>query len=173
MQINLTSKNTSQSLIGFLGVILLSSCATTLKGKALEHMALGASMGGVYGVTRNHYQNQNALLFGALGGVIGALVGLYRNDPDQKVFELQTANNQLKADLDRFQHPQVLLESPATFNAKIPAKYRKLINPGQWKISEIDQWIEESENRLIHQDLVMELIPPSLNPNQNLQPKSK
>ena len=41
-----------------------------------------------------------------------------------------------------------------------------MINPGEWKIYALDQWIEDSENKLIHQDKMMELIPPSLIPAQ-------
>ena len=41
-----------------------------------------------------------------------------------------------------------------------------MINPGEWKIYALDQWIEAGENQLIHQDKIMELIPPSLVPVQ-------
>lgn len=147
-----------------LALLASAGCATSQKGKILEWTAIGATLGGAYGASRPDYQDKNSMMFGALGAVAGAIAGLYYHDPDKQSEKLVLENQKLKRELDLIQSPNVLIETPATFNAKIPDKYKKLINPGEWKISEIDQWIEDSENRLIHQDKIMELIPPSLNP---------
>lgn len=148
-----------------LALLANTSCATSQKGKIIEWSTVGAVIGGTYGASRTDYQDKNAMMYGALGAAVGAIAGLYYHDPDKQVESLTLENQKLKKELDMFQSPQVLIETPATFNSKIPLKYKKLINPGEWRVSEIDQWIEDSENRLIHQDKIMDLIPPSLNPN--------
>ena len=151
------------------GVFVNFGCATTQKGKILEWTSVGSALGASYGATRPDYQGQNSLMFGAVGAAVGALAGLYYHDPDKHAENLMAENQKLQKELDAMQASKVLVESPAMFNTKIPDKYKKLINPGEWRISEIDQWVEESENRLIHQDKIMELVPPTLNPNLSSQ----
>lgn len=141
-----------------------SSCATSQKGKISEWAIIGGSAGFVFGSTRPDYQDKNAMMFSAIGTAIGALAGLYYFDPDKQSEKLAFENQKMKKDMELIQASKVIVETPATFNTKIPAKYKQLINPGEWRISEIDQWIEEGENRLIHQDKIMELIPPTLKP---------
>lgn len=145
---------------------LTGACATTTKGKVAEWTVLGGLAGGAYGSSRPEYKDQNAVMYGAVGAAIGALAAVYYHDPDKQTEQLRLENAKLKKDLDAFSEPKVLVETPATFNSRIPEKYKRLINPGEWRVAEIDQWIEDGENRLIHQDKVMELIPPSLKPNQ-------
>lgn len=152
----------------FLLPLLISqvSCSSkSIKLQSLGWATTGAIIGGAYGGTRNEYQSQNAVLFGSLGALTGLLSYYYFNDPDKKVESITEENLKLKAQLEDFYSPKTIAESPGTFNSKIPAKYKKLVRPGEWKISEIDQWIDEGENRLIHQDKIMELIPPTLIPN--------
>lgn len=148
-------------------VIFLSSCATTIKGQTVEWSVIGASAGAAYGYSRSEYKDKNAMMFAAIGTATGALLSIYKQDPDQKISKLSDENLKLKKDLESFTNPKTVYQSPAMFNSKVPDKYKKLIQPGEWRISEIDQWIEDSENRIIHQDKMMELIPPSLKTNSN------
>lgn len=151
-----------KNLILSAGVLSTLGCATSFKGKMIESTLIGAGLGAVIGQSRPDYPNQNAVLYGSLGAVAGALYATYKHDPYKENENLKLANEKLKAQLDQISQPKVAFETPATFNSKIPEKYRKLVNPGEWKVFEIDQWIEDGENRLIHQDKIMELIPPSL-----------
>ena len=75
-------------------------------------------------------------------------------------------NQKLKTEMERIYHPSLKFETTGMMNSKIPEKYKSMINPGEWKIYALDQWIEAGENQLIHQDKMMELIPPSLVPVQ-------
>lgn len=144
---------------------LLSGCSTTIKGQTVEWSLAGAALGASYGYTRSEYKDKNAMMFAAIGATTGALISLYKQDPDQKISKLHEENNKLKKDLESFTIPKTVYQSPAMFNSKVPDKYKRLIQPGEWRISEIDQWVEESENRIIHQDKIMELIPPALKTN--------
>lgn len=143
-------------------VLLSSGCATSIKGQTTEWALIGAGAGAAYGYSRNEYKDKNAMMFAAIGAATGALISLYKQDPDQKISKLSDENAKLKKDIEAFSNPKTEFQTPAMFNSKIPDKYKRLIQPGEWRISEIDQWIEDSENRIIHQDKIMELIPPSL-----------
>lgn len=147
--------------------LFLSACSTTIKGQTVEWSLIGASAGAAYGYSRSEYKDKNAMMFAAIGAATGALLSIYKQDPDQKISKLNDENLKLKKDLESFTNPKTVYQSPAMFNSKVPDKYKKLIQPGEWRISEIDQWIEDSENRIIHQDKMMELIPPSLKTNSN------
>ena len=148
-------------------IILLTGCASTNRIKTLQSMAVAGALGAAYGLSRPAYTEQNAALFGGLAAAVTGAVGLLIWDSDSEAMRLRTETQALSEELDRIRAPRRILESPATFGAKIPAKYRSLVQPGSWRVSEIDQWIEDGENRLIHQGLIMELIPPSLNPSHS------
>lgn len=147
--------------------LFLSACSTTIKGQTVEGSLIGASAGAAYGYSRSEYKDKNAMMFAAIGAATGALLSIYKQDPDQKISKLNDENLKLKKDLESFTNPKTVYQSPAMFDSKVPDRYKKLIQPGEWRISEIDQWIEDSENRIIHQDKMMELIPPSLKTNSN------
>lgn len=150
-----------------LALCLLAGCATTNSGKTLQTMAIAGAAGVLYGLSRAEHREQNAALFGgiAAAGVGAAGLMIWNTDKESERFRLEAQT--LSEELDRIRAPRHILESPATFGAKIPAKYRSLVQPGSWRVSEIDQWVEDGENRLIHQGLVMELVPPSLNPSRS------
>lgn len=156
----------------FIFVFLLFLSATaksafTSRQKVYQNMALAGSAGVLYGILQPENRNTYGLLYGSLGSALAAVITLYYLNPDLETKELANENRRLKASLDQFQNPKVLYTTPGTFHSKIPEKYRKLVQPGEWRVSEIDQWIEEGENRIIHQDKIMELVPPSLIPNNN------
>jgi predicted butyrate kinase (DUF1464 family) len=56
-------------------------------------------------------------------------------------------------------------EAPG-FTRDIPVEYQKLVRPGKWTIYEVNQWVAQGENTLIHQDKILRIEPPSFNPNQ-------
>lgn len=153
-------------LVLILSICLLSGCATTNRGKTLQAMAAAGIAGAFYGVSRPEAKTQNAALYGGVAAAGAGVFGLYQWDSETEAERLRKEAVSAMDELARLRAPKRIVESPATFGAKIPDKYRSLIQPGAWRVSEIDQWVEDGENRLIHQDLIMELIPPSLNPNR-------
>lgn len=154
-----------------LALLFSTACATTNRQKTIQAMAIAGATGIAYGLSRQTQPQQNAALYGSLATAAAGFAGLYVWNSDSEAERLREQANILTEDLDRLRSPKRIFESPATFGAKIPAKYKSLIQPGSWRVSEIDQWVEDGDNRLIHQGLVMELVPPSLNPignrNQN------
>lgn len=154
----------SLTLVIVLG--LLAGCATTNRNKTLQAMAIAGAAGIAYGLTRANNRQENAALYGGIGAASAGALGLWVWNSDQELERFKSESQAFSDELDRVRAPSKILESPATFGAKIPAKYRSLVQPGSWRVSEISQWIEDGENRLIHQDTIMELIPPSLNPSR-------
>ena len=153
-------------LIAVLSAFTLCSCSTFEKlnsrDKTLSLIGIGAATGGIYGASREDYKTQNALMWGGVLATVAAVVGVLKYDQTKEV-ELLKQEKKLLIEKSEPQQKRVA-ERPATFSAKIPDKYKKLIQPGEWKVFEIDQWIEDGENRLVHQDQIMELTPPSLSP---------
>lgn len=154
-------------LLLILLVCCLTGCASTNRGKTLQAMAAAGLAGALYGASRPEAKNQNAALFAGVGAAGAGVFGLHQWDSEQESERLRREAQNAVEEIERLRAPKRLAESPATFGAKIPEKYRSLIQPGAWRVSEIDQWVEDGENRLIHQDLIMELVPPTLNPNRN------
>lgn len=150
-----------------LSLCLFTGCATTNRNKTLQAMAIAGVAGIAYGLSRPANREENAALFGGVAAASAGAIGLYVWNSDQDLERFKKDAQALSDELDRVRAPNRILESPATFGAKIPAKYRSLVQPGSWRVSEINQWIEDGENRLIHQDTVMELIPPTLNPSRS------
>lgn len=139
-------------------------CATTYKEKMYQTMAMGAAGGAAYGLSKPESRDAYALMWAGIGAAVGAIVSAHFSDPDKEIEKLRTESKILREEMDQLSSPRIEAQSSAFFGSKVPEKYRALINPGEWRVSRIDQWIEDDDNRLIHQDLVMDLIPPSLNP---------
>lgn len=142
----------------------LSACALTPREKTLSLMATGVALGAVYGASRAEMKRENAFIFGGSLGVLAAGMGLLLFNDDDRVARLENERDYLKQELEKKAKGTLIKELPATFSAKIPKQYLPLVRPGSWKILEIDQWVEDGENRLIHQDKIMELTPPTLSP---------
>ena len=152
----------------FILVILFFStaCATTPKEKILQNMLLGAATGFALGQMKSENKTGYSLIYaGAVSSVVGA-GSVWYSDLDEDSERLKKENQNLKTEMERIYQPSLKFETTGMMNSKVPEKYKSMINPGEWKIYALDQWIEAGENQLIHQDKMMELIPPTLVPVQ-------
>lgn len=145
-------------------LLSLTACAGTPREKTLSLMLSGVATGAAYGASRAEMKRENAFIFGGSLGLLAAGFGLTVFNDDERVANLEKASELLKMELEKKSKGTLIKELPATFSAKIPKQYLPLVRPGSWKVLEIDQWVEDGENRLIHQDKVMELVPPTLSP---------
>lgn len=142
--------------------LAFTSCASSTKNTLVTNVLVGVAAGYAIGSMNKNNSVAFGLLYGGMGGTAAALGTAYFSDLDKDSKRLAAENEKLRKDLEAVTSPKTVYLSPAMFNSKVPDKYKRLIQPGEWRISEIDQWVEESENRIIHQDKIMELIPPSL-----------
>lgn len=159
-------------LIFAISLLGLSGCATSMATKTLRNMAIAGAAGAIIGSQQPAYKSTQAALLAGIGAsVVGAGTLLML---DQESRDLTKENERLRAELDAAFEPKAEAATPGTMNAKVPAKYQNLISPGEWRVYQIDEWVEDGENRMIHQDKVMELIPPSLRPYvKPTRPKGK
>jgi hypothetical protein len=152
--------------------LVTSACATTNKGKILETIAVGAAAGAAYGQNRPEFKNENALMYGAIGGLTGSLIGLYVFDEEKKTDELKTKISKLEAELDSFgknslheNTSSVSSQNPASkvqLQSFLPKKLQKLVKPGEWSLYRIDDWEQLDDTKLVHKDQVLEFKPPEL-----------
>lgn len=127
-------------------------------------MLSGVATGAAYGATRPEMKRENAFIFGGSLGLLAAGLGLYQFNDDERVSKIEKERDSLKMEIEKKSKGTLIKELPATFSAKIPKQYLPLVRPGSWRVMEVDEWREDGENRLIHQDKVMELTPPTLSP---------
>lgn len=142
------------------------SCATTQREKIIQNIAIGAAVGFAIGASKDTSKVANGLMYGGIAGSVAGSVTAYLSNVDSENSRLSSENTTLKAELDKIYSPNLVQKTDGFLNSKIPEKYKNMINPGEWKVYSMDQWVDDGENRLIHQDKIMELTPPSLTPVQ-------
>jgi len=144
--------------------LFLASCASTPRETIMRNIIVGVAAGYVVGNLRKENSKAYGLLYGGIAGTAAGLATAYLASSDSENERLLAENKKLKTDLEKVYSPELVHAGTGMMNAKVPEKYKAMINPGEWKIYAYDQWIEDGENRLIHQDKIMELTPPSLVP---------
>jgi hypothetical protein len=144
--------------------LLVSACGTTTRDRVYRNMAVAGSVGFAVGQTQPEYKMTLSTAYAGVGAAVAAALTLYFDDGEKEMERLRAENKILAGHMGKFDAGKVIGQGPATFGATVPDKYKAFINPGEWRIYDLDQWVENDENRLIHQDKMMELIPPSLNP---------
>ncbi|RYZ93195.1 MAG: hypothetical protein EOP06_01865 [Proteobacteria bacterium] len=144
--------------------LMTSGCATTKTERIIRDMVIAGAVGVAIAQQRDSNRIAYSTMYGSMGAAGAAAIGLYVHNPEGESKRLERENTYLKAKLNQEVVPRLEQTTPATFAGRIPDKYSRLVNPGQWRIYSIDQWAEDGENRIIHQDKIMELIPPSLIP---------
>lgn len=145
--------------------VCLNGCAiTSVKNKLYRDMVIGAAIGAIAAQQKNDNKPAYTTMYSGIGAAIGAVVSVNLNDPDSENLKLKNQIAKFEADLDASLRPKLEFTSSGMMNSKIPDKYKTMINPGEWRVYRLDQWVEDGENRIIHQDKIMELTPPSLKP---------
>lgn len=157
-------KSNLRKLFVAFSLLSLTACSGTPREKTLSLMLSGVAMGAAYGASRPEMKRENAFIFGGSLGLVGAATGLYLFGDDVRLTQMEKERDYIKMELEKKSKGTLIKELPATFSAKIPKQYLPLVRPGSWRVMEIDEWVEDGENRLIHQDKIMELVPPSLVP---------
>lgn len=147
-------------------VASLVGCATNGRDRVYRNMGLAAVTGVAVGQSQENYKGTYSTMYAGIGAAVAAAVTLYLDDPYNESEQVKAQMKALSAKFDQFENGKVVSQGPATFGARVPEKYRALINPGEWRVYEIDQWVEDGENRMIHQDKMMEMVPPTLVPGR-------
>lgn len=149
---------------GLLVSLIGSGCANTPKEKMIQNILLSSAVGFAIGQNVETNRISNGIAYAGVAGTVTALWLTHNSDLDQESENLKAENKRLRNEMDKLLSPTLEQQTTGMMSAKIPSKYAGMINPGEWKIYALDQWVELDENRLVHQDKIMELIPPSLKP---------
>ncbi len=145
--------------------VCLNGCAiSSVKNKLYRDMVIGAAIGAIAAQQKNENKAAYTTMYSGIGAALGAVVSVNLNDPDSENLKLKNQISKFEADLEASLRPKLEFTSSGMMNSKIPDKYKTMINPGEWRVYRLDQWVEDGENRIIHQDRMMELTPPSLKP---------
>lgn len=160
--------NAIRKSLFILSSVVFASCATnSSRERIIRDMVIAGAVGAVVGYQKDSNPMANATMYAGVAASSAALLDLYLFDPDKETAKYKKESEDLRRQLDEAFSPKLETQMPGTLSGKVPDKYKSLITPGEWKIYAVDTWIEDGENRLIHQDKMMELIPPTLKPNQN------
>lgn len=141
----------------------LQGCASSeYQKKIYKNMALSGLVGVVVGQTHDDYRKTHSSIYGAAGAALGALLTVYFEDPEKETKRLKEEVELLRQANGVDSPPRKVAQKAFNFGEEVSQEYQKLITPGEWRIYEVDRWKEEGENRLVHEDKVMELVPPAL-----------
>lgn len=152
----------ASKLVLLSGVILLQACAHTTKGKLYQNMALSAGAGALIGQTHRDYPNTYSFSLASAAAALAAIITIHLDDPDREVKKIREEMALLKSVYSPEKLEKQVAGRPLVFGNEILESYKKMIVPGEYRIYSIDRWVPEGENRLVHQDKIVELIPPSL-----------
>ena len=152
----------------FTGCATLSNRAKTLLlmgGVGMASASLGYAL-----APSDARPEMSATYFGAVGAAIAGVVGLFVFDEEKRSGELDRQNAVIKKELEAYRdeggshEPELLYDGSAPFGKEIPTEYQGLVRPGHWSVYRLNQWVTQGEGTIIHQDRLMKLVPPQLNP---------
>lgn len=136
------------------------SCATTNQSKRLELAGTGFLSGlaiGAANTPQDEKKELHAMYWGSVFGLTAAIIGNFIYDDNKDLSYLKQENAKLKSDLELFQNGnKVLLEQGQGQFKNQPQLVGKKAN---WKVYQIDKWSKESDNKLLHQDKMIEITP--------------
>jgi multidrug transporter EmrE-like cation transporter len=152
---------------------LSSGCATTSNRNKSLGLSFGVGViGGTIGAANAPaYESKGAhfALWGGVSALCTLIASLFIFDSEKEIKKLHLQSDGLKRELDAYRgegmNDSQLLSMHLSLEKELPEKYKGLIRPGAWKIYKIDNWISQSENTLIHQDQMIQIIPPSFRGN--------
>jgi hypothetical protein len=154
-----------------------SGCATwSNKEKSIFTTAIAVTGGSVIGYLTTPKDGSSKLGHAALwGGVSGTVAGLssfYIFDEQKRSEEFERQIRVLKMEIEASRdeltsnNSDLLTEGSSLNGKSLPDEYKGLIKQGKWQLFKINRWRNEGENSVIHEDRMIKLIPPHLNPKR-------
>jgi hypothetical protein len=152
---------------------LICACATTNRTKTIASMLVAGTTAGIIGASNapaSERPEGHAALWAGAAASAAAIIGMFVFDEQRKNHDLEVQLEGAQKTLQAIhgggeQTAELLYKNNSPFGKDVPSEYRSLIKPGQWSIYKLDQWTMQGENTLIHQDKMIKLQPPGLNPN--------
>lgn len=163
--------------------IVFSSCATSsFKSKTYRNMLVASAVGLAMGQQKEENKVGYTMAYAGTLAAVAAIASIEYYDPDKELenrtgVSKDIANSLEKAlrghgadssndDDSNFKKiRQTSGQGLKNFNA-LPVKYRNLITPGEWKISQIDEWEQIDDYSFVHKTELFEVRPPEVKINQ-------
>lgn len=145
-------------------------CATNRQNRWLatgSAVAVGLTVGST-NAPENERKELHAVYWGALLGLGAALISQELFSDAKEIERLTLENQKQSLQLDIIQNANTVLlrEGKGTFKPGVGVDLgvsgpidSKTGARAKWRLYQIDRWVKGSENQLIHQDKLVELIP--------------
>lgn len=153
------------NILNFVLLLSLCSCAS-FKEKTLASMGGSFLLGSAIGVAqapKDENSKMHGLLWGAgLSALTGAaLIYLYDESSElkNKNFKIESLERDLSA-MKLGEKSQIDMGKADFYEKALPKKLKSIVDPGEWKLYQVDEWKELSHGVLIHQDQMIEYKEP-------------
>lgn len=149
-------------------MLILSSvlgCATS-RQKRLSFtgagFVAGAALGGATAPAHER-KELHALYWGGLVAVAASVLGDFLWSSEDEAARLKLENEKLKADFELLQNAKTVLLREGEGRFKTPAGSDVQLPSGKarWRLYEVDRWVKDGPDKLVHQDKVVEILPAS------------
>ncbi len=150
-------------------ITALSSCSSLdYREKALVYSAAAGATGYLIG-SGSAKEGESEAMHGALWGSLAALTVstafLYFMDHEKSIRERRVKDFNAEG-LESFKNNINIDTKSGSAGFKgndLPEDVNGLIVPGNWKLYKIDEWVKLPNNKVVHQDKLLEFNPPKLN----------
>lgn len=171
----------SRFVILFSLAVVLSSCATnSFRSKTYRNMLVASAVGLAMGQSKEESKVGYSMAYAGALATVAAVASIEYYDPDKELEKrtgiskdiADSLENALRgrsvngtSESDHIRYRQQSGQGLRNFNA-LPLKYKNLITPGEWKISQIDEWEQVDDYTFVHKTELFEVIPPEVKINQ-------
>lgn len=149
-------------LLFFVGQFLVLGCATN-QGKrwTATGAAVVAGVGiGTAAAPAGERKELHAVFWGSLLGLGAALIAQEVYSDQKEIDRLNSENEKQRLQLDIIQNANTVLlrEGKGYFKSQ---SGEELFSSGKakWRLYQIDKWVKNGPNQLIHQDKMVEIVP--------------
>ena len=156
-------------------MLLCASCSTlrlNSREKIYGSIVLSSTAGAFYGASKPQAKAKNALLFGSLFGLTGALVSFALFNEERKALELEKKLASLEEELGLMYNGSKIkyLTGGKSYLTKkdIPKEIKPFVAYGEWHLFELEErqpvevWTAIGKNRLVKKNKMFELKAPKI-----------
>lgn len=176
----------SRLVILFLVAGTLFSCATnSFRSKTYRNMLVASAVGLAMGQQKEQNKVGYSMAYAGTLAAVAAIASIEYYDPDKELEKRTGVSKDIARSLESAlggksrglsyseEDEEVVMrkfreksgQSLKNFNS-LPLKYKNLITPGEWKISQIDEWEQVDDYTFVHKTELFEVTPPEVKINQ-------
>lgn len=169
-----------------LAVASVSSCATnSFRSKIYRNMLVASAAGLAMGQQKEENKVGYSMAYAGTLAAVAAIASIEYYDPDKELEKRTGVSKDIARSLESAlgrktkglsysdDDEEIVMrkfreksgQSLKNFNA-LPLKYKNLITPGEWKISQIDEWEQVDDYTFVHKTELFEVTPPEVKINQ-------